>query len=179
MMFDFSKAIVIGNEFRHPLRESARKWLAERVPPGRYFGISWDETDIITFRNRAIRDVALPKAAELRAEWALFIDNDVTVTHPGVEKFLAIDGDVVSCRCRMRTNAPWARVDSFHTTFWFARLEVFRALPPPWFQFVYSPDGCELFRCECQFFRDRATTAGFSVRHGGWCGHGCEAKWCG
>jgi len=178
-MFGFNNAIVVGNEFRHPLRPSAQKWLAERVLPGRYFGLSWDESDIIAFRNRAIRDVALPKAAELGAEWALFVDNDVTITHPGVENFLAVTGDVVSCRCRMRTNAPWARVDSFHTTFWFARVAVFRAIPPPWFQFVYSPDGCEMLACECQFFRDRAVAAGFKVCSGGWCGHGCEAKWCG
>jgi hypothetical protein len=34
-------------------------------------------------------------------------------------------------------------------------IEVFRTLPPPWFQFVYSDDGCEMLQCECQFFRDR------------------------
>ena len=129
-MFDFSRAIVIGNEFRHPLRQSAEKWLGERVLPGRYFGISWDESDLITFRNRAIRDGALPKAAEFGAEWALFIDNDVTITHPGFEHFLATEGDVVSCRCRMRTSVPWACIDSFHTTFWFARIKVFRELRP-------------------------------------------------
>lgn len=178
-MFDFNNAIVVGNEFRHPLRESARKWLAEQALPSRYFGIRWDETDIITFRNRAVRDVVLPKATEFGVEWALFIDNDVTITHPGVEKFLAIDADVASARCRMRTDVPWACVDSFHTTFWFARVEVFRTIPPPWFQFVYSDDGCELVQCECQFFRDRVTAAGFSVLHGGWCGHACEGKWCG
>jgi hypothetical protein len=176
-MFDFSKAIVIGNEFRHPLRPSAQKWLADHVLPGRYFGISWDRCDIITFRNRAIRDVALPKAAELGAELVLFIDNDVTITHPGVEHFLATEGDVVACRCRLYSATPWARRDSFHTPFWFARIDVFRVLPPPWFQFVHSADGCELVRCECQFFRDRAVAAGFTVRSGGWCGHGCEGRW--
>ena len=67
----------------------------------------------------------------------------------------------------------------FHTTFWFARIEVFRAVPPPWFRFVYSDDGCEMLQCECQFFRDRAVAAGFKVCSGGWCGHGCESKWCG
>jgi hypothetical protein len=133
----------------------------------------------MAFRNRAVRDVVLPKAAELGAEWALFIDNDVTITHPGVETFLALDGDLVSCHCRMRTPAAWSAENSFHTTFWFARIEIFRALPPPWFRFVYSDDGCEMLQCECQFFRDRVLASGFSVQSGGWCGHGCEAKWCG
>jgi len=179
VMFDFSKAIVIGNEFRHPLRDSAQEWLSQHVLPGRYFGIDWDTADLMAFRNRAVRDVVLPKAAELGAEWALFIDNDVTITHPGVETFLALDGDLVSCHCRMRTPAAWSAENSFHTTFWFARIEIFRTLPPPWFRFVYSDDGCEMLQCECQFFRDRVLAAGFSVQSGGWCGHGCEAKWCG
>ncbi|MEI8371331.1 MAG: hypothetical protein WCJ35_00700 [Planctomycetota bacterium] len=90
-----------------------------------------------------------------------------------------LGGDLVSCHCRMRTPAAWSGENSFHTTFWFARIEIFRMLPPPWFRFVYSDDGCEMLQCECQFFRDRALAAGFSVQSGGWCGHGCEAKWCG
>ena len=43
-------------------------------------------------------------------------------------------------------------------------------------QFDYSDFGCDMLPCECQFFRDRVLVAGFSVRSGGWCDHGCEAK---
>lgn len=48
---------------------------------------------------------------------------------------------------------------------------------PPWFQFVYSPDGCELLACECQFFRDRAIAAGFSAPpQAGGAGMGAKAS---
>ena len=96
-----------------------------------------------------------PKAAQLGAEEALFIDKDLTITHPDVENFSAIDGDVVYCRCRICTAALWARVDSFHTTFWFAGIKVFRTSSPPCFQLVHTPNCCELVKCECRFFRDQ------------------------
>jgi len=32
--------------------------------------------------------------------------------------------------------------------FWFARIEIFRTLPPPWFRFVYSDNGCEMLQYE-------------------------------
>jgi len=73
-----------------------------------------------------------------------------------------------------RTPTAWILANSFHTTFWFAPVEIFRNCQPPWFRFVYSDDGREMLQCECQFFRDRVVGAGFSVQSGGWCGMGAR-----
>jgi hypothetical protein len=176
-MIDLSKTVVVCNEFRHPIRRSAAAWLAEHVDEDRVNRIDWDWLDIPTYRNRVVRDIVLPAADA--CDWALFVDNDVTITHPGMERFLALEADVASARCRMRRDLIWCRPDAFHCTLWFARIEVFQRIDPPWFRFVYSDDGCEMLGCECRYFRDKVQAAGYHVAHGGWCGHACEAKWCG
>jgi len=174
-MIDLTKTIVVCNEYKHPVRKSVVDWLKDNINEDNINRIDWNFLDIPTYRNRVIRDIVIP--SEL--EWALFIDNDVTITHPGMENFLAINADVASARCRMRRDLIWIRPDAFHCTLWYARTEVFRKLTPPWFKFTYSEDGCEMTGCECQYFRDRVVAAGYTVVNGGWCGHSCEAKWCG
>ena len=174
---DLQKSILIANLYQHGLNATTTAWIRRNIPEGRYFGVEWHH-DLISYRNRVVRDIVLQQPQDI--EWALFVDNDVTITHPGVEAFLALPSDVGSCDCLMPPGCdPWQKPGSFHTTFWFARIEVFRRLSPPWFTFGYSADGCEMRACECQGFAERAVAAGFTVQHGGHCGHAHEGKWCG
>lgn len=175
---DLSRAILVANLYRHPLNHTTAAWVNATFTPERQYGLPWDRLDLIAFRNRAVRDVVLVQPAEI--EWAVFVDNDVTITHPGVDEFLKLTADVASCRCPMPPGTEaWRTANAFHTTFWFARIEVFRAMAPPWFEFRYSVDGCEMLACECQVFAEKVRAAGFTVAHGGRCGHACEGKWCG
>lgn len=177
---DLSRSILIANLYRHGLNATSAAWVREHFPPdcGRVFGVEWPRVDLLAYRNRVIRDIALRQPPGI--EWLLSIDNDVTITTPGMEHFLALAADVASCDCRMPPGTdPWCRPHSFHTTCWFARIDVFRRIPAPWFSFRYSADGCEMLACECQVFAEKVQAAGFTIAHGGWCGHGCEGKWCG
>ena len=176
-MIDLSRAILVANLYRHGLNSSCRTW-AQQFCPGRDFGVRGERMDLLSYRNRVVRDIVLKQPSEI--EWAVFLDNDVTITCPGVDRFLVLDADVASCEFSVSPQVePWARPDSFHTTFWFARIEVFRRIPPPWFAFGYSADGCDMEKCECMVFAEKVLAAGFSIAHGGHCGHACEGKWCG
>ena len=55
-------------------------------------------------------------------------------------------------------------------------MEVLKRIEPPWFDWKYSLDGCELLGCDCSYFRDKVLAAGFTVAHGGCCGHDCAGN---
>jgi len=182
--FPFDKTIVVAFEFgglddsgrprRKTLKPSSQHWLRENFPTDNLFGIC--KAPYLAARNSAIRDVVLPRAEEFG--WAMFIDNDVTITHPGLENFLAVEADVVSCTCKMRQADAWATPDAFHTPFWRCRVEVLEEIPAPWFEYPYSPDGCDVLGCDCMQFARKAKAAGFSIAHAGHCGHACMGSWC-
>ena len=150
-----------------PVLSSVQQWVSKQFATRNVVHVN--SAPLICARNRAIRDVVLPRVDDF--EWLISIDNDVTITHPGVEMFMAVEADVVSCRCRVQGKHAWAAPTSFHNPFWRCRMEVFRRLAPPWFRLRYSPDMCEVTACECQYFRDKCLAARFTVAHGGRCGH--------
>jgi len=182
--FSFDKAMASGFEFggldtagapvRVPLKNSAQRWLHENFREDRIFGVC--KSPYLAARNSAIRDAVLPLVGQV--EWAVFIDNDVTITHPGLKHFLTAEGDVVACQCKMRTPDAWNAPDAFHTPFWRCRVEVFEKIPAPWFEYPYSPDGCDVLGCDCQEFARKVLKAGFSITHAGHCGHACTGTWC-
>ena len=182
--FPFEKTIVDAFEFggltddgrprRQPPKPSTQQWLRQNFAADSLFGIC--KSPYLAARNSAVRDIVLPRVNDF--EWAMFIDNDVTITHPGVEHFLAAGADVVSCTCKMRQRNAWATPDSFHTPFWRCRVEVLGTIPAPWFEYPYSPDGCEVLGCDCMHFRRKVLKAGFSIAHAGHCGHACTGSWC-
>jgi hypothetical protein len=143
--------------------------------PDRTRRFSVRKSPYIAARNSAIRDVVLPRAGDFH--WLLSIDNDVDVTDPGVGNFLATSGDLVSCRCEMDNLDAFAAPDAFHTPFWFCRIDVLRAVSPPWFWMPYSKDGCDLLTCDCAWFAAKVREAGFTIAHGGWCGHERRHSW--
>ena len=155
-----------------PLFRSTGKWIAANFPEENFLAIN--KGPYLVARNSAIRDLIIGnKVTNGRTfDWFLSIDNDVTITTPGMENFLKVQADVVSCDCRMRNPHAWDKPQSFHTPMWFCRTEVLRATQPPWFNYNYSPDFCELLSCDCTYFRNKVIEAGFSVAHGGHCGHG-------
>jgi len=182
--FQFDNAMAVGFEFgglddtgrpiRLPLTNATAQWLAENFREDRLFGMC--KSPYLAARNSAIRDVVLPHSTD--CEWAVFVDNDVTVTHPGVQQFLAAEGDVVACTCKMRQADAWNAPGAFHTPFWRCRIEVLKAIEPPWFEYPYSPDGCDLLGCDCMEFARKVIGAGFSIAHAGHCGHACTGTWC-
>lgn len=169
------KTLVVCFEHGHRITETARAWLAKRFPATIGDAVCIDESPYIVARNLAIRDVALPRAD--RFEFALFCDNDVTPTCPSTDAFLRLDADVASCDCRMRFRGAWDSPDAFHTPLWWCRTEVLRRIEAPWFLFRYGPDGCSLRECDCRYFATKVLAAGFSIAHGGHCGHNVEGQW--
>lgn len=158
-----------GRRLWQALKPLSADWICHTFPDENIHGIN--HHPYLCARNRAIRDVLLPVIDQF--DWILSIDADVTVTSPGVERFLAIDADLVSCECRMANGEAWTSPAAFHTPFWFARTKIFRVVQPPWFAYLYTPDGCELLHCDCSHFAEKCRAAGFSVAHGGHCGHDC------
>lgn len=156
-----------GRLLRAPLLIPTRLWIERTFPKENIFNVCG--SPLICARNRTIRDFVLPKADAY--EWYLSIDNDITITHPGVYRFLSLKADVISCNCRIAGGQGWDDPRAFHTGFWCCRIAVLKAIKPPWFLYPYSDDGCELLGCSCSYFRDKVLAAGFSVKHGGHCGH--------
>ena len=175
---DFSRALIFGNVFSGPLRRATLRWMVESFPDGQAWLMD-KPLPLCAARNAAIRDDVLPRlaASPLAFDWVFFVDNDVTITHPGLEDFLKIEADVASCDCAMPTPAAWELADAFHNHFWRCRPEVLQTIRPPWFAMPTSPDGCDVVGCDCLYFRAKALAAGFSVKHGGYCGHENAASW--
>ncbi|HUT88732.1 MAG TPA: hypothetical protein VMY37_04505 [Thermoguttaceae bacterium] len=157
-----------GRQIWESLQASSTVWIRNTFPDKHIRGIHY--APYLCARNRAIRDLVLA-ADPGDFDWVLSIDHDVSVTHPGAENFLSVPGDVVACECYMANPRAWDALDAFHTPFWRARVEVFRQVPPPWFAYPYSPDGCEILDCDCGYFAAKCLAAGFTVAHGGRCSH--------
>jgi hypothetical protein len=170
-------AAIVANVFSGPLPPSTEQWIIDNFA----FGLrkmTAKQVPLHAARNSMIRDVMLPlldQNADL--DWCCFLDNDVTITHPGIERFLAIDGDVVSCECEMPTPNAWAEEESYHDHFWKCRPAVLRAIRPPWFDLNLSADGCDLLGCDCMTFAAKVRAAGFTIKHGGYCGHANAGTW--
>ena len=176
-----SNAIVCANVESGPVPPTTMDWFVANFPLERRFQFKRD-LRLIPARNTIIRDVMLPALASMKddanpVEWCWFIDNDVTLTHPGLERWLAVQGDIVSCDCHMAEAGAWEGEEAFHTPLWRCRPEVLYMLQPPWFMYPLSEDGCDVLTCECAYFSVKARAAGFTVRHGGYCGHGNVKSW--
>jgi hypothetical protein len=173
---DFSRCLIFGNIYSGPLRVTTLQWVRTTFPPGNAWLVK-KPLPLVANRNTAIRDDVLPRLAEKEYDWVFFIDNDVTITHPGIERFLEIDADVVSCNCPMNGTKAWDTIDAFHNHFWRCRPAVLQTIHPPWFAMPTSVDGCDLLGCECLYFRQKALAAGFTIKHGGYCGHANAGTW--
>ena len=177
-MVNLDRALVVGFCYRHSLMASAMDWVEKHFTKERQFLESWDELDIVCARNAAIDDYVLPAAAKDKTlEWAILIDNDVTISHPGIENFLRLDGDLIACECKCRNSGAWESLSAFHLNLAAVRIEVFRRVSPPWFLIEYDEKAKRIVTCECRHFARRAVAAGFKVVHGGYCGHNPEGKW--
>jgi len=172
-MFDPAATIVVAFEYGAGVRDSTHQWITKTFPAENIRSVRL--SPLIVARNRAIRDMVLPVADKFST--ALFIDNDVTITHPGLENWLALEGDVVSCECAMRHPNAWAPLDAFHNPLWRCSMQVLQAIQPPWFHWIYADDGCGIVGCDCRYFALKVIAAGFSVCHGGHCGHTMNGSW--
>jgi len=122
----------------------------------------------IPARNLAVRDIALKSAARD----FIFIDKDI-VPGPATGPFLQLIGDIIGAEFPTACPGAWHSGRDVHAGLLRCSRAVLEALAPgPWFMREYSPDGCRIVKCPCQFFRDRALAAGFAVARAGRCGHG-------
>lgn len=164
--------LVVANVFTGPMPKETDEWLADNFCLSRILRVA-EPAPLPEGRNLAIQDglsCALPTD-----EWVWFIDNDVTIIPAGMEQFLALPGDVVSCHCRMPFDSAWCRPDAFHDHFWRCRLDVLRSIPYPWFTDALPNGGKP--SCECMTFRERVLVKGYSVQWGGWCEHVSARSW--
>ena len=169
--------LVVANVFSGPLPADMRRWLEGRVPAERIIAHA-KQVPFISGRNSAIRDAMFPALQRHPGTaWCWFLDNDVLPAYPGLDEWLAVPGDVVSCRSRMANSHAWCTPDAFHDHLWRCRPAVLYKIPPPWFTLNLSADGCDLLGCECMTFAARVKAAGFTLAHGGWCEHGNARSW--
>ena len=126
--------------------------------------------DVIVARNFAVQHYILPSGKNT----ALLLDNDVRPGLAGTERFWDADGDIVGAYAPMGSLALHIN-GAVHCGMMRVNTDIFKALSPPWFDFVRTPDGCGTIECECSYFTQRARAAGYSVVQAGYCGHGEHA----
>ena len=127
-------------------------------------------------RNSAIKQAAI--GSDRHYQWFVFLDSDVR-PGPRTSQFLELETDVKACQVPMRAEAAWCMPNSFHESIWCTSRHVLENIQAPWFMQRYSADGTRLDGCICNYFRDKALDAGFSISHGGWAEHDKEGSWCG
>lgn len=54
---------------------------------------------------------------------------------------------------------------------WRCHRGVVDAIQPPWLGEKYSTDGCDILRCTCNWFRDKAVAKNFRITIAGWADH--------
>lgn len=179
MQFTKENLLIVGFEHPKPCRRRVWPWL-DRLgllgpveldgPDARWKNVRGISVGpYIVARNQAVRDIILPRAN--RYEWVLMVNNDITPTE-GTAKFLDLEGDLLSCDCSFpKTPNAWKAPEAFHLALSCIRMEVFRAIPPPWFHYIYSDDGCDVIGCDCNYFTAKAKALGFTTAHGGTCRH--------
>ena len=181
-MIDFKTTICIVNDYTGPLKESMITWVLKHFPQEQIVRATVPKAErngdgdcpYLCGRNLAIRDCAIGSG-----DWtdALFIDNDVTPT-ASTWQFLEGDGDVVACRCSMKGHPhAWDHPEDFHNALWRCKTKVLRAIEPPWFNFIYSDDGCSVLGCDCLYFAKKVRAAGFTIAHRGRASHDCSRTW--
>ena len=144
----------------------AAAWLYGVFPPQNI--VAMCIRGIIQARNLAVREVVLKAPDEITD--FVFMDHDMRPSMATMP-FLRADADVVGCEFPIPHMEAWADPQAIHMGLVRVRRKVFEKIDPPWFRFEYSPDGSQLEKCECIYFRDKALAAGFSVVRAGWCDH--------
>lgn len=118
--------------------------------------------------NSGVRD-----ALRSPFDYFIFADHDVCPGKPTLP-FLEAAGDVVCCECPVGNNVSWKEPHAFHCGLWRTNRWALARIAPPWFLEEYSEDGCDLIKCVCLHFRDKALAAGLSVVRAGWADHVCH-----
>lgn len=116
--------------------------------------------------NSAIRDIALPS----KAEQIIFIDADMKPDRR-TDPFLDVDADIVGATFPVEEMAMWADPRLAHAGLMRCDRRVLEKMEPPWFRRVYSADGCDVVKCPCLYFSDKARAMGFTIARAGWCEH--------
>ena len=136
----------------------------------RVTGLCVEARDMASANNQYIHHALF----HYKEPYFIFADNDMKPLGNQVKPFLEVEGDVISCESQCAPKDPkstWGHQTAFHAGLWRCSRKVLETIPPPWFAWGYSDDGCELSQCTCDLFRRKALDAGFSVAHAGWCGH--------
>jgi len=141
-------------------------WL-RMFPPENCFEVN--KRDLVAARNTAFRDLCLKAPSGI--EHFIMVDRDMR-PGPAALPFLQVEGDLVGCMYDTGQPGTWAKPDAVHGGLFRFNRKVVTALASqaPWWQFGYSPDGCD-FQCECGSFQKKVQDAGLRCARGGWCGH--------
>jgi hypothetical protein len=124
--------------------------------------------DVCAARHWAVAELCKKAPADI--QHFIFIDRDMRPMPEPLVPFLAADADLVGCAYDDGNLSSWAEPDAVHGGLFRVTRRLVDALPLPWWQYEYSPDGTT-FRCECGSLERKVKAAGFSVARAGWCGH--------
>ena len=124
--------------------------------------------DVIIQRNMTVVDHILKAPPEITT--FLLFDWDNRPIMPSMQPFLDAEADIVGAKYPVGNPHTWDN-ELPHCGSMKVKRSVFEKITPPWFQFVYSPDGTKLEQCECNYFIEKAKAAGFSIMLAGECGH--------
>jgi len=160
--------LIIGFEWGGPLKQSMIDWLYRHglMRENNYHSIV--ATPCVCAKNLAV-EYALSRANEF--DWVMFINNDICPTESTI-KFLELDTDLKCCKCKFAgASNAFQEIDTFHTALSLIRIEVFRHVQKPYFQYQYNKDYTSLINCDCQRFANLCMDAGYTVGNAGWCDH--------
>jgi len=146
------------------------EWLHWIGIPAERIHAHWqDDRDMSCAYNFGIKYLALKHATDQ----VIFADSDLRPDRQKTAPFIAIEADVVSCvyATDVAHGKAWPENMAFHTGLWRTRHEVLEAIEPPWFQWKYKDDNCNLAACLCESFAEKVVAKGFTIAHGGWAGH--------
>jgi len=116
--------------------------------------------------NSAVRELALPS----KCHHFIFADRDIRPSRR-TEPFLQADGPLVACEYDIDNNQSWEDPNAMHAGLWRCDRKVLEAIKPPWFKRILGRDGTVEKSCVCNYFRNKALAAGFSVVRAGWTAH--------
>ena len=141
-----------------------RSWAA-RFPNRRILNVSDFPDHVAAHRNRVFkwfRD-------ECTAKWLIMMDDDV-VPIAATDAFVQAEGDIIGAKAIAKTGSEM-HPHAFSMTAVKVHRRVIEAVTPPWFAFMFTPDGVMQELCECLYFHKKATEAGFRTTQAGAVGH--------
>lgn len=173
---DRTMVIVMTRDGRENI--ALRRYLLQRFPADAVFAPSdsIQAEQLIVARNRVMHEMVL--RSRDRFQHFVLMDDDL-LPDDRLDPMWEQPGDVVGAEYAIESRSAWLRPTDVHCSCLRFTRQVAETLAPPYFKFTYNGTLTACLSCECNWFRDRALEAGFTVARAGYADHGNLRRWCG